>query len=128
MCLQKGIISKSAFRNPKSTFRNPNMILLQGAGGMSLIFPLAMFAVFFFFIIRPQMKRQKEQQSFADSIEKGREVVTASGIFGKITKIDGQIVTLQIADKVSIRVTKVSISKEMTEAFAGKLNETVVNG
>ncbi|MEN9611382.1 MAG: Preprotein translocase subunit, partial [Bacteroidota bacterium] len=44
------------------------MILLQGAGGMSLIFPLAMFAVFFFFIIRPQMKRQKEQQSFADSI------------------------------------------------------------
>ena len=104
------------------------MILLQGAGGMSLIFPLAMFAVFFFFIIRPQMKRQKEQQTFADSIEKGREVVTASGIFGKITKIDGQIVTLQIADKVSIRVTKGSISKEMTEAFAGKLNETVVNG
>jgi preprotein translocase subunit YajC len=104
------------------------MILLQGAGGMSLIFPLAMFAVFFFFIIRPQMKRQKEQQSFADSIEKGREVVTASGIFGKITKIDGQIVSLQIADKVLIRVTKASISKELTEAFAGKLNETVVNG
>jgi preprotein translocase subunit YajC len=104
------------------------MILLQGAGGMSLIFPLAMFAVFFFFIIRPQMKRQKEQQSFADSIEKAREVVTASGIFGKITKIDGQIVTLQIADKVSIRVTKASISKELTEAFAAKLNETVVNG
>ena len=104
------------------------MILLQGAGGMSLIFPLAMFAVFFFFIIRPQMKRQKEQQSFADSIEKGREVVTASGIFGKITKIDGQIITLQIADKVSIRVTKGSISKEMTEAFAGKSNEAVVNG
>ena len=104
------------------------MILLQGAGGMSLIFPLAMFAVFFFFIIRPQMKRQKEQQTFADSIERGREVVTASGIFGKVTKIDGQIVTLQIADKVSIRVTKGSISKEMTEAFAGKSNETVVNG
>ncbi len=104
------------------------MILLQGAGGMSLIFPLAMFAVFFFFIIRPQMKRQKEQQTFADSIERGREVVTASGIFGKITKIDGQIVTLQIADKVLIRVTKGSISKEMTEAFAGKINETVVNG
>jgi preprotein translocase subunit YajC len=104
------------------------MLLLQGAGGMSLIFPVAMFAVFFFFIIRPQMKRQKEQQSFADSIEKGRDVVTASGIFGKITKIDGQIVTLQIADKVLIRVTKGSISKEMTEAFAGKINETVVNG
>jgi preprotein translocase subunit YajC len=128
MCLQKPSIPSSKIRNPKSTFRNQNMILLQGAGGMSLIFPLAMFAVFFFFIIRPQMKRQKEQQAFADSIEKGREVVTASGIFGKITKIDGQIVTLQIADKVLIRVTKGSISKEMTEAFAGKSNETVVNG
>jgi preprotein translocase subunit YajC len=122
------MIPKSTFRNPQSTFRNQNMILLQGAGGMSLIFPLAMFAVFFFFIIRPQMKRQKEQQTFADSIEKGREVVTTSGIFGKITKIDGQIVTLQIADKVSIRVTKGSISKELTEAFAAKSNETVVNG
>jgi preprotein translocase subunit YajC len=122
------MIPKPKIRNPQSTFRNQNMILLQGAGGMSLIFPLAMFAVFFFFIIRPQMKRQKEQQSFADSIEKGREVVTASGIFGKITKIDGQIVSLQIADKVLIRVTKGSISKELTEAFAAKSNETVVNG
>ncbi|MEO0040903.1 MAG: hypothetical protein RL329_351 [Bacteroidota bacterium] len=105
------------------------MILLQGSGGaMSLIFPVAMFAVFFFFIIRPQMKRQKEQQSFADSIEKGREVITSSGIFGKIMKIEGQVVTLQIADKVLIRITKSSISKEMTEAFAAKSNETGVNG
>jgi preprotein translocase subunit YajC len=104
------------------------MLFLQAAGGggaiMQLLPLLLIFVVFYFFMIRPQMKRQKEQQSFADSLEKGREIVTASGIIGKINKIEGNIVTLQIAQNVFIRVTKSSISKEMTEAFASNLNTT----
>ena len=80
--------------------------------------PLAMIlVVFYFFMIRPQMKRQKEQTSFADSLEKGKEVVTASGMIGKINKIDGQVVTLEVANNTFIRVTKASVSKEMTESF-----------
>jgi preprotein translocase subunit YajC len=81
--------------------------------------PLAMIlVVFYFFMIRPQMKRQKEQTSFSDSLEKGKEVVTASGMIGKINKIEGQVVTLEVANNTFIRVTKASISKEMTESFS----------
>ncbi|MBL7815240.1 MAG: preprotein translocase subunit YajC [Saprospiraceae bacterium] len=96
------------------------MLFLQagGLGGVAQFLPLAMIlVVFYFFMIRPQMKRQKEQTSFAESLEKGKEVVTSSGIIGKINKIEGQVVTLEVANNTYIRVTKGSISKEMTEAF-----------
>lgn len=97
------------------------MLFLQAGGGMAQIMqfaPLLMIlVVFYFFMIRPQMKRQKEQTAFADSLEKGKEVVTASGMIAKINKIDGQVVTLEVANNTYIRVTKASISKEMTEAF-----------
>ncbi len=91
-----------------------------GAGGAlgSLLPILLIMVVFYFFMIRPQQKRQKEQNSFADSLEKGKDVVTASGMIGKINKIEGGVVTLQVANAVFIRVTKSSISKEMTESFA----------
>jgi preprotein translocase subunit YajC len=95
------------------------MIFLQAASGLTGLIPLLLILpIFYFFMIRPQMKRQKEQQAYADSLEKGQEVVTSSGIIGKINKIEGNIVTLQIANNVFIRVTKGSVSKEMTEAFA----------
>jgi len=76
-----------------------------------------MFVVIFFFFIRPQAKKQKEQVKFLESLDKGEEVVTASGLIGRINKIDGNIVTLTIAEKTFVRVTKGSISKEMTEAY-----------
>ena len=78
---------------------------------------LLMFVVIFFFFIRPQAKKQKEQVKFLESMDKGDEVVTAAGLIGRINKIDGSIVTLAIAEKTFVRVTKGSISKEMTEAY-----------
>jgi preprotein translocase subunit YajC len=78
---------------------------------------LLMFVVIFFFFIRPQAKKQKEQTKFLESLDKGEEVVTASGLIGRVNKIDGSIVTLAIGEKLFIRVTKGSISKEMTEAY-----------
>lgn len=96
-----------------------------GAGGaLGGILPILMImVVFYFFMIRPQQKRQKEQNAFADALEKGKEVVTASGMIGTINKIQGQVVTLQVANGVFIRVTKSSISKEMTESFASSLKD-----
>ena len=73
--------------------------------------------VVFFFFIRPQAKKQKEQVKFLDALDKGEEVVTTSGMIGRINKIDGNIVTLAVAEKTFIRITKGSISKEMTEAY-----------
>lgn len=99
------------------------MLFLQagGAGALMQFAPLLMIlVVFYFFMIRPQMTKQKEQTAFADSLEKGKEVVTASGIIGKINKIDGNVITLEVANGTFIRVVKSAISKEMTEAFAAK--------
>lgn len=89
------------------------------AGGLiGSLWPLfLMFIVVFFFFIRPQAKKQKEQVKFLDSLEKGEEVVTTSGMIGRINKIDGSIITLTVSDKTFIRMTKGSVSKEMTEAY-----------
>ena len=103
-----------------------DLILLQagGAGAIMQFLPILMIlVVFYFFMIRPQMKRQKEQAVFGDSLEKGKEIVTASGMIGKINKIENGIVTLQVANNVFIRVTKSSISKEMTESLSGVLKD-----
>ncbi|HMQ45859.1 MAG TPA: preprotein translocase subunit YajC [Saprospiraceae bacterium] len=104
------------------------ILLLQssGAGWMNMVFLVAMIAIFWLFMIRPQQKKQKEQNSFLDALEKGEEVVTASGIIGRINKIEDQIVTLEVGVKTYIRVTKNAISKEMTQAFI-KVNEPEKN-
>ena len=64
----------------------------------------------FFFFIRPQAKKQKEQVKFLEGLDKGEEVVTTSGMIGRINKIDGSIVTLTIAEKTFVRITKGSNS------------------
>lgn len=96
-----------------------SLFFLQASPSMlgSLWPLLLMFVVIFFFFIRPQAKKQKEQVKFLESLDKGEEVVTASGFIGRVNKIEGSIVTLTIAEKTFVRVTKGSISKEMTEAY-----------
>ena len=81
----------------------------QGSGMSTLIFFLSVFAIMYFFFLRPQVKRQKEQNKFTDEMKKGDEVVTGSGIIGKINKIEGNIIHLEIAQKTFIRVMKGAI-------------------
>ena len=100
------------------------LIFLQATGGnagiIQMLFFAAIILVFWMFIIRPQAKRQKEQNAFAGNIEKGMDVVTASGMLGRINKIEGEIVTLEVGTKSFIRVTKAAISKDLTEQVHGK--------
>ena len=91
--------------------------LFQAAPGgsnplLGMLFPFLIIIVFYFFLIRPQMKRQKDQQKFVDSLKEGMDVVTQSGIIGKITKIDGAVVRLMVDDKTFMRVVKSSIQGE----------------
>ena len=97
-------------------------VLLQAFDTGSLLFFGAMMLVFWLFLLRPQAKRQKEQRTFMESLQKGDDVVTTSGFLGRINKMDGDIVTVELANKLFVRVTKNSISKEMTDAVyaAGK--------
>lgn len=89
------------------------VVLTQAAAGGSLLQSVIMMvliiAVFYFFMIRPQTKRQKEIQNFRNSLNIGDEVVTSGGIYGVIKDIQDNIVTLEIADKVKIKIDKNSI-------------------
>jgi len=93
----------------------PLFLQTGGSGLINLIFIGAMILIFYFFLIRPQSKRQKEQKSFQEELQKGDEVVTGSGMIGRINKLEDDIVTLDVGNKTYIRVTRSAISKEMTE-------------
>lgn len=73
--------------------------------GMSSIFMIVIvFVIMYFFMIRPQRKRQKEIDNFRRGLQPGMEVVTSGGIYGKIKEVDNGIVVLEIAHNVNIRV------------------------
>jgi preprotein translocase subunit YajC len=98
-------------------------ILLQAGTSNPImqLLPLALiFVVFYFFLIRPQAKRQKDQTKFMSAIEKGQDVVTQSGILGKIVNIEDDTVTIDVGNKTVLKVVKSSLSKDMTEAIYGK--------
>lgn len=84
-----------------------------GANGAPAVNPLmnilpfvAMFGVMYFLIIRPQQKKQKEQQSMLSALKQGDDVVTASGILGRVTGLTDKVVTLEIDDKVRVKMLK----------------------
>lgn len=80
------------------------------ASGFTQFLPLIIiFILFWFMLIRPQMKRAKEQKKMLSELAKGDEVITASGQVGKIIKIGEQFVSLEIADGVITHVQKQSI-------------------
>ena len=77
---------------------------MQGAS--SLIFIVLMFAVFYFLLIRPQVKRQKEHQQLLNALQKGDMVITRGGLIGKITGITNSILTIELQEKVRVRVIR----------------------
>lgn len=83
-----------------------------GAEGslMSFLPIILMFVVLYFLMIRPQMKRQKEQKSMMEALTKGDEVVTAGGMLGRVTKVTDAYVTLDIANGTEVVVQKAAVS------------------
>ena len=84
----------------------------QGDGGLGMILMLvAMFAIMYFFMIRPQQKKQKEIQNFRNSIEKGQEIITAGGIYGVVRDIDEvkNVLIVEVANGVRLRVDRNSV-------------------
>lgn len=69
------------------------------------------FVVFYFFILRPQQKKQKEHQSMLSELKRGDQVVTLSGIYGRIEKLTDDSVMLEVAEKVRIRVERQQVSR-----------------
>ncbi len=87
-----------------------------GGGGIMGILPIvAMVAIFYFLIIRPQQKQQKKLRRMRDSLNKGDKVVTSGGIHGVVTNIKGNVLTIRIADGVKVDVEKDSVTVKQGE-------------
>ena len=82
---------------------------MQQILGSPMFMIIAIIAIFYFLMIRPQRKRQKEIDNFRNGLQAGQEVVTAGGIYGKIKEVSGNIVVLEVAHNVNIRVDKSTI-------------------
>jgi preprotein translocase subunit YajC len=80
-----------------------------GGGYESLILIVLMFAVLYFLMIRPQMKRAKEHKTMIEALQKGDEVVAAGGVLGRINKVSDTYVTLEIAHNVEIQVQRPAV-------------------
>jgi len=74
---------------------------------------IVIFLLFFFMIIRPQMKQAKEQRNMIAALQKGDEVVTSGGIVGKVTKVTDAFITLEIAANTEITVQKHAIQRAL---------------
>ena len=83
----------------------------QPAGLMAFAPFLLMFGVLYFLILRPQQKKMKEQQEMLTSLKHGDEIVTASGILGKVAGITEKVVTLEVADNVKVKMLKSQVSQ-----------------
>lgn len=106
-----------------------NTIMLQAPGGnptTSILLMVGMFAVMYFFMLRPQAKRAKDQKKFADSMNPGEYVITTAGIHGTIQRAneDGTL-QLEIARGTFIKIERQAVSMETTMAYRKK-NEAAV--
>lgn len=95
-------------------------ILLQAqkdGGMMSIVFLVAIVVVFYFFMIRPQMRKQKAEQTFRSTLEKGAKIVTIGGIHGRIIEVSDKTFLVEVDNNVKLRIEKTAISAEATKAL-----------
>jgi len=84
-----------------------------GGGAEQLFIMVAIFAVFYFLLIRPQTKRAKEHRKMVSELAKGDEVVTNGGIYGKLTKVSEEHVEVEIADNITVRMQRQAVSSTL---------------
>lgn len=83
----------------------------EGAGGFTGFIPIIlMFVIFYFLLIRPQQKKQKEQRNMVSNLKKGDRIITSGGLHGRITGLDDATLTLEIADKVRVKVGRSNVA------------------
>ncbi|MBN2743811.1 MAG: preprotein translocase subunit YajC [Marinilabiliaceae bacterium] len=93
-------------------------VLLQGAQtGMMQFLPFVLIiVVFYFFMIRPQMKRQKELRKFREALKKGDKIITTGGIYGVVNEVKDDAIVIEIADNVKVKVDKSAVVMDMADA------------
>lgn len=91
-----------------------------GGGAFSWIFLIGMFLIMYLFLIRPQVKRQKEHKKLVDALAKGDEVQTMGGMMGKITEVGENFIKVEVADNVIVTVRRSAVEAVMPK---GSLKE-----
>lgn len=96
----------------------------QTANGLASFLPLIplilIIVVFWFFMIRPQMKRQKELKNFREALKKGDKIVTTGGIYGKVQEIGDYYIIMEVEGQNRLKIDKSAIIKDMTDATPAK--------
>jgi len=97
-----------------------NIVLMtspqQGQSPWSSLIPLLLImVVFYFFLIRPQMKRQKELKSFRETLKKGDRIITSGGIYGKINNISDNTITIDVGNNVLLKVDKSAVLRDTSD-------------
>ena len=98
-------------------------ILVQAAAPNPYATPLligGMILIFYFFMIRPQQKKQKDQKTFANELKRGDKVVTIGGMHGKVAAIEDNLLTIEFEKGVKIKFDKASISAENSKIYSDK--------
>jgi len=90
-----------------------------GGGGIEILaLPLLFFGIFYLLVFRPQQRQAKKQREFLQNIKVGDRVVTSGGLHGEITGLTDTTITLEIADRVRVKVTRASVTGKSQEAAA----------
>lgn len=100
----------------------------EGGGGGGSVSPLGgmfvplilMFVVFYFLLIRPQSKKQKQHQEMLSNLKKGDKVITSGGLYGVVVKVTEKDVVLEVADKVNLRFTLGAVATVRDKEESGK--------
>ncbi|MDP5208275.1 MULTISPECIES: preprotein translocase subunit YajC [unclassified Microbulbifer] len=93
----------------------------QSNSMITLLMFAGLFAFMWFFIIRPQRKRQKEHQALVGALKKGDEVVMSSGMLGRVDKVDDDYIVLEVADNMSLKFQKVAVHAVLPKGTIKKI-------
>ena len=88
-------------------------------GAQPIILMVVMFAIFYFVLIRPQAKKQREHQEKLKKLDKGDMVLTRGGVIGKITGVNGDVLVIELQEKVRVRVPRSYIDDRWTDSAPG---------
>lgn len=81
----------------------------QGGGIESMLLIVLMFGVLYFLMIRPQMKRAKEHKAMVETLQKGDEIISAGGMLGRVSKLNENYVTLEIANSIEVQIQRSAV-------------------
>ncbi len=101
----------------------------QGAGGFAGFIPLIlMFVIFYFLLIRPQQKKSKEHREMISNLKKGDRIITSGGIHGRITGISDTTLTVEISDKVRVKVARGNVGALAQSSSKGQQSNIKKDG